>query len=307
MGGQNCHAGITFEDGIRWLARFRLASTSSPLQDVRDWALRSEAVTMTFLQQHTSIPAPQIFDWACESDPQNMLGVDYILMEKLNGKALDWQAATDQQKKKIMQQLADIYLEIEKYPFDKMVSLAFSTDGTIGVQALALPSTYRLDSGPLGPFTSCREGTQALLGSYLAMIASGEIDSYSPVDSYLVHKHRQELSSSLFPDNAEENKFYFKHPDDKGDHILVNDHFNIVGIIDWEMDPYTEFYDGSNQLSTEELRLADLYRERGREDLAACVLNSRKVQRLLFASGVESSFLDRQTFLPLFSGLQRAL
>ncbi|KAL4969717.1 uncharacterized protein BDV14DRAFT_165116 [Aspergillus stella-maris] len=75
---------------------------------------------------------------------------------------------------------------------------------------------------------------QALLGSYLAMIASGEIDSYSPVDSYLVLKHRQELSSSLIPDKAEENKFYLKHPDDKGDHILVNYDFDIVGIIGWE-------------------------------------------------------------------------
>ncbi|KAL4958243.1 hypothetical protein BDW69DRAFT_179839 [Aspergillus filifer] len=322
MGGQNCHAEITFEDGIKWLARFRLASASSPPQDIRDWILRSEAATMTFLQQHTSIPTPKILDWACESEPQNMLGVDYILMEKLNGRVLDWKTATNQQKEKVMQQLVDIYLEIERYTFDKIGSLAFSTDGTIGVQALALPSTYKLDSGPLGPFTSCREGAQALLGCFLAMIASGEIDSYSPADSYLVHKHLQELSSSIFPDNAEENKFYLKHPDDKGDHILVNDDFDIMGIIDWEwthtvskaeafsspcmMWPLVEFYDGSNELSTEELRLADIYQERGREDLAACVLNGRKAQRLLFASGVESSFLDRQTFLPLFAGLQKA-
>ena len=53
MGNQNCHVGITFDDNIRWLARFRLARTSSPPQEVRGWILRSEAATMTYLQQHT--------------------------------------------------------------------------------------------------------------------------------------------------------------------------------------------------------------------------------------------------------------
>jgi hypothetical protein len=29
-------------------------------------------------------------------------------------------------------------------------------------------------------------------------------------------------------------KFYLKHVDDKGDYILVDEYFNITGIIDWE-------------------------------------------------------------------------
>lgn len=32
----------------------------------------------------------------------------------------------------------------------------------------------------------------------------------------------------------DDGKFYLKHADDKGDHILVDEHFNITGIIDWE-------------------------------------------------------------------------
>ncbi|KAJ5309212.1 hypothetical protein N7508_004591 [Penicillium antarcticum] len=62
MGGQDCHAEIAFADDITWLARFRLARTTSPPLKVRDLILRSEVPTMTYLQEHTSIPSPRVFD-----------------------------------------------------------------------------------------------------------------------------------------------------------------------------------------------------------------------------------------------------
>jgi hypothetical protein len=61
------------------------------------------------------------------------------------------------------------------------------------------------------------------------------------------------------------NHFYLKHPDDKGDHILVNDCSYIVGVIDWKwaqtvsraeafcspctLWPVAKFYEGSNELA----------------------------------------------------------
>lgn len=67
-----------------------------------------------------------------------------------------------------------------------------------------------------------------------------------------------------------------------------------------------EFYDGSNQLAADELRLAAIFQERGRADLANYVLKGRKVQRFFFALGPESSFIDMQTLPRLFAGLQEA-
>ncbi|KAJ5848179.1 hypothetical protein N7455_012136 [Penicillium solitum] len=338
MGNQNCHAEITFDDNVKWLARFRLARTSSPPREVRDWILRSEAATMTYLQRYTCIPTPKFFDWACESDPENPLGVDYILMEKLDGKSLDWQAATPQQKEKVMQQLVDICLEIDRHPFEAMGSLVSTAGdtinlqglvyqsntagGIINLQGLAHQSTFQIGKGPLGPFSSSLEGSQAILESYLTMIASGEIEPCYPVDTYLVHRFRQDIVSALFKDVPPSNQFFLKHPDDKGGHILVNNCFDIVGVIDWEwtqtvskaeafcspcmMWPVGEFYDGFNNLAADELRLAAIFRERGREDLAICVVEGRKVQRFFFALGPESSFLDMQTLPRLFAGPQRA-
>lgn len=322
MGGQNCHAEITFNDNAKWLARFRLVRTKSPPPEVRDGILRSEAAAMTYLQQQTCIPTPRILDWACESDPRNPFGVGYILMEKLDGRPLDWQEATPQQREKVMQQSVDIFLEIEKHPFKAMGSLCFTAEDVIDIQGLAEQSTWQVGKGPLGPYPSFSERTQAMLESYLAMIASGEIDSSCPVETYLVHRFRQDIVGALSEDIPLDDKFFIKHPDDKGDHILVDDSFNIVGIIDWEwtqtvskaeafcspcmMWPVDEFYNGSNKLAAEEFQLAAMFQQRGREDLASYVLKGRKIQRFFFGLGLESSFLDMQTLPNLFAGLQEA-
>ena len=70
--------------------------------------------------------------------------------------------------------------------------------------------------------------------------------------------------------------------------------------------PVGEFYRGSNELAAEELRLADILRERGRPDLANCVMEGRKVQRFHFATGPECEAADRETLADLFLGLKQA-
>ncbi|KAI1378103.1 hypothetical protein F4677DRAFT_458802 [Hypoxylon crocopeplum] len=314
MGGQNCHAEITFEDNVKWLARFRLSNISSPPLEARDYILRSEAATMEFLQKYTRVSSPKTHDWACESDPSNPLGqVGYILMEKMEGRPLDWQGASPSQKEKVMQQLVDIFLEIEKHPFDTMGSIIPSRDLTAyEIQGFAHHAEYCVGTeGPLGPFRSSLEAADALVRLYLAMIASGETGATYPIDVFLVHH---------VPSGE---AFFLKHPDDKGDHILVNEDFDIVGIIDWEwcrtvskeeafsspcmMWPVARSYDGSNELADEELRLAAIFRERGRDDLAKYIIEGRKVQRFFFALGAGSgSHNDRKTLIDLFMGLKRA-
>ncbi|KAG6308758.1 hypothetical protein E4U22_004239 [Claviceps purpurea] len=70
--------------------------------------------------------------------------------------------------------------------------------------------------------------------------------------------------------------------------------------------PVGPFHDGSNELAEEELLLARVFRERGREDLSSCVLHGRKVQRFLFALHAGVAGLDKKTFAGLFVGLKRA-
>ncbi|KAG6153259.1 hypothetical protein E4U37_003074 [Claviceps purpurea] len=342
MGGQNCHAEITFEDGVVWLARFRIVSVIAPPPEVRDYILQSEALTMQFLDRHTRVPCPRVFDWACESDPTNIIGVGYILMEKLNGTSLIWQKATAAQKEKVVRQLADIMLELERHPFDKLGSLigtakirgGDATEGPafesqIQVGALADSSRFRSGDGgmPLGPFRASEEAFRAIVEANIRMTVAGEMGSAENVlDLLLAYRFRLDVLDKVSGQTATADKgsehFFLKHADDKGDHLLVNDDFDIVGIIDWEwcqtasreqafsspcmMWPISAFYNGSNELTEEELLLARVFRERGREDLAGCVLHGRKVQRLLFALDPLTAYEDSKTLSSLFIGLKRA-
>jgi hypothetical protein len=71
--------------------------------------------------------------------------------------------------------------------------------------------------------------------------------------------------------------------------------------------PVAAFYDGSNESAEDELLLARVFSEKGRQDLARCVLDGRKVQRLFFALGPGgASHEDKKTFASLFMSLKRA-
>lgn len=115
MGGQNCHVDAEFEDGVTWIVRIRLADPTLPRQKVQDHILLGEVATLKFLGQ-TSVPVPKVFHYQLESE-DNLAGASVIVMEKLPGKALEWNEANSKQRKKIMEQLATIFLELEKYPF----------------------------------------------------------------------------------------------------------------------------------------------------------------------------------------------
>jgi len=338
MGNQNCHAEIVFDDSIRWLARFRLAWTLSPPAEVRRYILRSEAATLMYLERNTRLPTPTIFDWGYASDPTNAIGVDYILMEKLDGTPLNWPAANLEQKEKILQQLADVFLEIERHPFSAVGSLVTldrvsphepSVEGAptdessaFDVEGLACHSTFHLGKGALGPFTSPLDASKAIVQTFLTLIERGEIDARNPVNTYLAHRFRLDVVDGLFESSQPTDQLFLKHPDDKGDHILVNEAFDIIGIIDWEWTrtaskaeafsspcmlwPIGKFYDGFNELKAGEMRLAEILRERGRGDLAGYGENGRKVQRFFFCLGTEGAYDDEKTFAALFMGLQRA-
>ncbi|KAK2051282.1 hypothetical protein LY76DRAFT_478974, partial [Colletotrichum caudatum] len=118
---------------------------------------------------------------------------------------------------------------------------------------------------------------------------------------------------------SREGPFYLKHGEDKGDHIFVDDEYNITGMIDWEfasaepkelafsspcmMWPVGDFYDGKNNLAEEEVELACIFDSCGRGDLARCVRDGRRWQRLSFVLGGDTP-RDEAEFESLFEGLR---
>lgn len=147
------------------------------------------------------------------------------------------------------------------------------------------------------------------------LISSGEMYCSFAVDLYMSYSWRKSKipevvayckktthepgSGNGTPSTS--NAFFLRHYDDKGDHILVDDDFNITGIIDWEfasaepkefafsspcmMWPVSEYFDGSDELSQDELEFAAIFEQKGRSDMAGYIRQGRKMQRFLGFNG----------------------
>ncbi|CAK7216970.1 hypothetical protein SCUCBS95973_002993 [Sporothrix curviconia] len=322
-GGQNAHVDVVFDDGVTWLARLRLDDPLLPPAAVQTCVLESEVATLQFLAK-TKVLAPRVFAHVSTA-ANNPVGTPYILMEKLPGKPLDWSSASPAQRERVLEQMAEIYLELEKHPLPATGCLALSDGNGEDVQVgpFVQPPCFVTPTSALGPFSTLAESYMAIIRHQMAMLATGEYGSLR-VDNYLAFLWRAEALPKLVDDDRNSNTgpFYLKHYDDKGDHILVDANYNITGIIDWEwasfetkpyafsapcmLWPVGDFYEGSNVLSSEEVRFAELLSIQGRGDLAQLVRTGRPWQRFLFflGGGLPQS---REEFEPLFHGLQKAL
>ena len=320
MGGMNYHVQIRFEDGISWIARIRRVNATSPPAALRDYIVQSEVATLKFLEQ-TNVPAPKVYDFSLEHT-DNSVGVGFILMDKLPGKSLRWSLATQQQKKKVMEQIADTFVELHQNPFPLLGSLISSATPDIGPFAQeSFTEFVHSKMCPTGPLSSLEEYHLSSLRLILDLVVRKEMYSQQSVDAYLIHRFLIDLVPLVLPSAHDDGKFYLKHADDKGDHILVDEDLNITGIIDWEWAhtaspvqafnspigvlPVGDFYRGKNELGEDEVVFARLLEEKGRRDLAHFVWSGRIQHRFAFCCGYDLS--DWKGFLGLFQGLREAV
>lgn len=320
MGGMNYHIDVRFDDGVTWIARVRRCNATSPPTALRDYIIQSEVATLKFLEQ-TNVLAPKVYDFAF-ARADNPVGVGFILMEKLSGKSLRWSVATPQQKERVMNQLADVFIELRKFPFRLLGSLDDSGHSQVG--AFARESLTDFEQSKMitsGPFSSLKEYHLASLNLILDMIIREELYSQRAVDAYLIHRFLIDLIPIVLRFIPDDGNFYLKHADDKGDHIMVDEDFYITGIIDWEWAhtassaiafnspiaflPVADFYDGKNDIGEDEITFVRILEGKGRADLAQFVLNGRLQHRFAFCCGYD--LVDWEGFVGLFRGLREAV
>ena len=165
-----------------------------------------------------------------------------------------------------------------------------------------------------GPFSDNASYVTSKINFFLRLIGIREMYAERPVDAYLIHRH---LADTLVPmlDHTPQTSFYLKHMDDKGDHILFDDNFNITAIIDWEWaqtrskaDAFAAplllldvgaLYDGDNTLSPDEMALVEIYEGKARPDMAFFVRNGRIQHRIALCIG---GYLEDDAFHSLFEG-----
>jgi hypothetical protein len=152
FGGFNLHVDIKFNDAIVWLARFRLLQINRPCPET------VEAATYRLLR-NASIPVPRVFYHAPDGD-SNDVGAGYISGEKLPGRPMEWFNASEQPKAHFIDQLADIYIQLEKVQQPYIGGPVFkNVENETGVVVELAFFDYDVDSScvPYEPFSTSIE------------------------------------------------------------------------------------------------------------------------------------------------------
>ncbi|OAT11368.1 hypothetical protein BDBG_06874 [Blastomyces gilchristii SLH14081] len=315
------HVDINFQDGVVWDARIRLRNDAFPPLPVQKYIFLSEVFTLKFLEK-TAVPAPGVYYYSWADSPDSHVGASFVLLEKMGGRKLQWDKVSKSRQTKIMEQLVDISLELERYSFEMTGSIVPSDDGEVNIGGYAQLPLFRDSRTPIGPFSSLNASLRAIMHLQLDIITDGEFAhlSLGHFLSYLWRLHTiPDLVAST--NSREGGPFYLKHFCETDDHIMVDDDGNITAIIDWSSSsikskelafssppmlwPTRSFVGGDNALSPAELEFADIYRRRGRPDMADIVLNGRRLRRFLYSLG-DSWTADQRGFEALFLGLRKA-
>ncbi|KAK0106094.1 hypothetical protein ONS95_004598 [Cadophora gregata] len=309
MGSANYHAQIRFYDGSpSWLLRVpRVASFAVGLPaSLVEYLVLSEYATLKFLET-TAVPTPRAFSYGIHgTGTDHGTGVSFILMEELpgtpwTGQGISGGKATESEKAKVWSGLADILIELEKHPFPKAGSLCLQSSA---IQVSAVASDRFLVLTPTGPFATSTAYYTAFAEQYLELIVDGQLYTEYPIDAYLVYRFLKDSATQLTSQEETQmpERFYLKHVDDKGDHILVDEQLNITGIIDWQMArvvPRKEAFgpslvtadmnslcNGTVSLSPNDLVLAEILQGRGSSDLASN-MTDEKVRRYFWGLAFE--------------------
>lgn len=76
---------IKFENGTRWIARFRIPSSHRDENDAADRVLQQEVDCLQLVKERTNVPVPTVFGYI--ASPDNDIGGSFLLMECLSGNA----------------------------------------------------------------------------------------------------------------------------------------------------------------------------------------------------------------------------
>ncbi|KAK3687158.1 hypothetical protein B0T22DRAFT_456573 [Podospora appendiculata] len=223
MGCANYHARIVFSDGSpSWLMRVpRVTGFAVGFPPrLAEALIRSEYATLKFLET-TAVPAPRAFSYGIPSLGTDCdVGVCFLLMEEMPGRP--WNG------------LAEILGELARHPFRIAGSLDVSCP-----ESARFVSTVASDRFVVlelwGPFRTAAAYYAGWAEQYLALIADGQLYPQFPVEAHLVHRLLKDAGAQQLSDPEEDETFFLKHVDDKGDHLMVDDELNITGIIDWQM------------------------------------------------------------------------
>lgn len=149
-GGFNRVLQATFKDGVTVLARLPY-----PMLAPKHYAVASEAATLEHLRS-LGIPVPKVLGYS--ASPDNEVGAEYLLLEKIDGICLGniWYIMDNKSRKRINQQIVDIEQKLLRCHLPASGSLYYLRDLLPGDEHVpleqGLQSGHQLVIGPTAQY-----------------------------------------------------------------------------------------------------------------------------------------------------------
>jgi aminoglycoside phosphotransferase (APT) family kinase protein len=244
-GASNVVLEVAFSDLTYWIVRIRLPEVAEEDQEV-EREMQSEIATMRLIQQRTSVPVATIFGYNSEQD--NQFGYRYMFMSPLPGRHLDQPFAISvppQHWAKVAAQLADVLHQIStKMTFERIGRIWCGKDGEEEPSIISFnaygASDGKLGHFPIGPFSTSVDYFYTLRQSENAAIQAAVqarlheiLGKDADIDWLIACQIFEHALCSLVLQGKKAGPFPLKHPDFHFNNILLDDDFNITGILDW--------------------------------------------------------------------------
>ena len=242
-GSRNLVLEVAFSNSTYWIVRIRLPGVDNDTEDEVEKAMRSEVATMHLVQEKTSIPVATVFGYGTKQE--NLFGYPYMFMSVLPGRHLKSNFGSSVPKKhqaKVAEQFAQILHQLNtRMTFDMIGRIwcgesgneapsitSFNTIGACGDEIV----TY-----PIGPFSTSLEYFYALRQHENAAVRAGIQQGILGQDDeetwYTACRVFEQSLSPLVLMERMSGPYPLKHMDLHYNNILLDDDFNITGVVDW--------------------------------------------------------------------------
>ena len=226
-GACNVVVALTFSDTTQWVARIQLPWNEDADDTSISTSMLSEISTMELIRSKTTIPVPRVVGHDTSAKD---IGYRYILMEPLPGRVLNGRMALsipDTHKERFAAQLAGYFYELSTIRFNQIGRILYSHESN---QYELFPFHMTGFSKEIGPMSTSLE--------FFYLLRKGQTNA-------ILKDHRGEqeweaaarfLESSVTTMATEENfygPFPLCHIDFHYNNILVDQDYNITGLLDW--------------------------------------------------------------------------
>ncbi|KAF2453548.1 hypothetical protein BDY21DRAFT_265871, partial [Lineolata rhizophorae] len=252
FGSQHVVFPIVFTDGVQWMLKVPAIGVERHWQDADARGLSSEANTMRLIKRATTIPVPDVL-WF-EGSLENLLRCPFILMAHVEGISLYeyWfdkkvsEAERTQRNLKVLEQVAEAMLQLDKFSFDQGGSLEFNHEGQfLGIGPMrrldvdstnfGLESLHRATESRLDFMVTANYGPYRTPKDFYKNIFTRTWNEYLPDETIFASYNALELLVECIPEPDDGRKaFVLAHPDLSIQNVIISpEDGTVLAIIDW--------------------------------------------------------------------------